>query len=625
LIIVSVFVAYPLHASHKINIMVYPFENTGDRKHSWISHGMTDAVVAHLSRIQGISVITDGSRRRAEGKIASMQGDTPRQETVIRVAELTGANLVFSGSYVVAGDRVHVVPTLLDAETGVVRKSAEIHGAADGILDLQARAVSALMTDSEQVEAAGAEKIRFGEYDRREITGKPKLSAYERHARGLQAEEIDPEQALVFYEEALEVEPEYLAALHSIGKLLGGTLGRFPEALDYLERANQIYTGRGATNTPGYAGMMSVTGRTYRQKGDLDRALSCFAESRETRDGLTQQDTAGYADLMTDIGNAHSEKGDVAHALAYYSKSQEARERLGLQNTVDYAGLMDSMGAVYLQVGDLDRAMGYYGRSQAVYDSLSLQDTASYAGLMNNTGVVYYRKDHLSRALQYLTRSQAIYDRLGLQHTTDYAGLMTNTGNAHRQKGDVARALAYYSKSQATQERLSLQNTHNYAGLMSSIGRTYLRKGDLDRALEHYRKSRTIHDGLGIQDTACYAGMMNNMGIAYHRAGDLDRALHCLTKSREIHKALGLQNTRHYRSLANNIRTLYREKASNADTLAAAYARDGAYGKAAEIQERAIDLLNEASETDITELLPGFAERLEGYKMGESSNGAGPS
>jgi hypothetical protein len=38
----------------QMNVLVHPFENTGNKEYSWISAGMTDTVIADLTRIEDI-------------------------------------------------------------------------------------------------------------------------------------------------------------------------------------------------------------------------------------------------------------------------------------------------------------------------------------------------------------------------------------------------------------------------------------------------------------------------------------------------------------------------------------------------------------------------------------------
>ena len=49
----------------QMNVLVHPFENTGDKEYSWISAGMTDTVITDLTRIKDISVVSNQDRKKA--------------------------------------------------------------------------------------------------------------------------------------------------------------------------------------------------------------------------------------------------------------------------------------------------------------------------------------------------------------------------------------------------------------------------------------------------------------------------------------------------------------------------------------------------------------------------------
>jgi TolB-like protein len=374
----SILLANPLYASQKMNILVYPFENTGDRDYSWISAGMTDTVIADLNRIQTISVITDDSRKKAFKEIHLGLSGALSEETAISVGKITGANLIFTGSYMVAGGRVRVVAKLVNIETGTVKKSIKIDGTVDGIFDLQDKVVFSLMAEAEKITIADIERIHFSESDKKEIADKPNpnLKAYEWYAKGLEIEETNPKQALAYYENALEIEPEYLKALLRIGFLLGDTFNRFPEALGHLNRADQIHVNRRETNTSGYASLMMNIGIVYGNKGDLDRKLEYCKKSQNTRDALGLQNTAGYASLMNNIGIVYHRKGDLDRALEYYGKSQNIRDGLGLQNTSGYANVVANIGLVYGTKGHMDKAGQQYRKAYEILDRIDYKGKA---------------------------------------------------------------------------------------------------------------------------------------------------------------------------------------------------------------------------------------------------------
>lgn len=53
----------------QMNILVHPFENTGDKEYSWISAGMTDTVITDLTGIKNISVVSNQDRKKIAAKL----------------------------------------------------------------------------------------------------------------------------------------------------------------------------------------------------------------------------------------------------------------------------------------------------------------------------------------------------------------------------------------------------------------------------------------------------------------------------------------------------------------------------------------------------------------------------
>ncbi|HDP81084.1 MAG TPA: hypothetical protein ENN21_09625, partial [Spirochaetes bacterium] len=94
-------------------ILVYPFENIGSPEYSWLSAGMTDSVISDLKKIKGVSVVSDEERRRALGEIELEMRGAFDARAGSRVGILTGADLVFSGNYVVLGGKMRVLCKLI--------------------------------------------------------------------------------------------------------------------------------------------------------------------------------------------------------------------------------------------------------------------------------------------------------------------------------------------------------------------------------------------------------------------------------------------------------------------------------------------------------------------------------
>ena len=482
------FIYYPMPAK-QMTILVHPFENTGDKEYSWISAGMTDTVITDLTHIQNISVVSNQDRKKSLEEMKFIFSGLAEEDKMIKLGKLTGANVIFTGSYLVSGNRIRVHARLVNVETGKVESSTKIDGTIDGIFDLQDKVVFALIGETEKITVADIKPVKITEQDKKKIEEKPKpkLSAYEWYAKGLEVQDTNPKEALAHFKKALDIDPKYTDALMWASLTAGNTLNLFSEALGYIKRADRIFKNRNETKSADYAALMMSIGTIYASKGQLDHALKYYLKDKSIEDGLGLQSTAGYASLMNNIGGVYLSKGQLDHALKYYLNSQSIYDGLGLQSTADYASLMTNIGIVYDNKGQLDRALEYYLKDKSIEDGLGLQNTAGYAALMMNIGIVYAEKGQLDRALEYYLNSQSIRDILGLQNTAGYAALMINIGIVYDNKGQLDRALEYYLNSQSIMDRLGLQNTNSYANILYNMALLYETKGQRDMAGRYFR------------------------------------------------------------------------------------------------------------------------------------------
>ena len=477
--------------ARKMNILVYPFENTGDKQYSWISAGMTDTVINDLMGIREVSVISNADRRKIMEETKFILSGLVAEETMLKVGKLTGANVIFTGSYLVSENNIRVIARLINVETGKVESSAKLDSILEKIFDLQDKVVLTLLSDTGKVTIPDVTQVKIAEAEKKKIAEKPrpKATAYELYAKGLELEDTKPKEALAYYKKALDIDKNYVDALIEAGFTAGSTLNFFDESLGYLNRANTILKSRKASNTTDYASLMMNIGIVYMDKGDLDRALRSFMDSQQLWQRLGLHNTAEYASLMMNIGIVYAKKGDLDRALRYFLDNQQIRDGLGLQNTAGYATSMMNIGIVYAKKGDFDRALRYYMDAQQIRDRLGLQNSSDYARLMINIGIVYRSKGDLDRALRYYMDSQQIFDRLGLQNTAEYASLMMNIGIVYSTKGDHNRALRYYMEDQSIEDRLGLQNTAGYARLLFNMGILYEKQGNRGMAGRYYRSA----------------------------------------------------------------------------------------------------------------------------------------
>ena len=131
-----------------MNILVYPFENIGDKQYSWISAGMTETVINDLMGIREVSVISNADRRKIIEEMKLIFSELVAEKTMLKVGKLAGANVIFTGSYLVSENHIRVIARLINVETGREESSACLDGSLKKIFDLQDKVVLTLLSDT---------------------------------------------------------------------------------------------------------------------------------------------------------------------------------------------------------------------------------------------------------------------------------------------------------------------------------------------------------------------------------------------------------------------------------------------------------------------------------------------
>ncbi len=285
------------------------------------------------------------------------------------------------------------------------------------------------------------------------------------------------DEALVHYQKALEINPDYAEAHVNLGNALLQK-GNVDEAIVHYQKALQI--------EPDYAKAHVNLGSVLFQKGDVDEAIAHFQKALQIN--------PDNAVTCVDLGYALLQKGNVDEAIAQYQTA--------LQINPDYAKAHNNLGNALLQKGDLDEAIVHYQKA--------LQINPDYATARNNLGTALLQKGNVDEAI--------IHYQKALQINPDDAGAYNNLGNALFQKGNVDEAIVHFQKA--------LQINPDYAKARVNLGNALLQKGNVDEAIVHYQKALLINPD--------YAEAHVNLGYALLQKGDVDGAIAHYQKALQI-------------------------------------------------------------------------------------------
>ena len=183
------------------SIAVLPFGNMSDSaENEYFSDGMTEDILAQISLIGALDVVSHTSVKRYKGT----------EKPIAEIATELGVGCVLEGSVRRAGDRVRIVAQLIDAGT-------DRHLWAE-TYDRQLTDVFAVQSDvARKIASALEAELTEDEHTRLEETPTESIEAYELVLKGRFAlatvTETGFKQAIDFYQAALDIQPDYLEAL----------------------------------------------------------------------------------------------------------------------------------------------------------------------------------------------------------------------------------------------------------------------------------------------------------------------------------------------------------------------------------------------------------------------------
>jgi arylsulfatase A-like enzyme/Tfp pilus assembly protein PilF len=369
---------------------------------------------------------------------------------------------------------------------------------------------------------------------------------------------------------------------------------------------------------PDFSDAHSYLGEIAVARGEPAKSIAYFEEALR----LDKE----RVDVHQKLANALESLGRIDEALKH---QQEA-----LRLKPEGPQVLNSYGALLAKQGKLDEAAGLFkkaitidpGYADAYYNMgnvLALQGNINEATrywnellrlkpnqieVLNNLGKILYQNDKIDDAIGYWRRSLQINPR---QHKTYY-----NLGLAMSKTGNIDLAIEQYQK--ATELNPDYYQAHtNLANLLAKQGKT-------TEAIQHWRQSlklepkqAIIHQRLGMalveQDDI--TGAVLHLKEAVRLRSNQPEAINNLAWILATYKDGRVHNPGEAVQLAERACKLtdYND-VEMLDTLAAAYAADGKFDKAANTAQKAIDL---ALSTGLQEKARTISKHLELYQAGQ--------
>jgi len=181
----------------KPSIAVLPFDNlSGDPTQEYLGDGLTDELIATLSRVPDLFVIARNSTFTYKGKPVIVQ----------EVSETLGVRYVLEGSVKKAGNRIRITAQLIDALSGHHLWANQYDRSLDDLFAVQDEITKKIIT-------AMQVRLTEGERARTAAKGTQNLEAYLKYMQANESIYLSNREAMTIArqlaEEAIALDPEY--------------------------------------------------------------------------------------------------------------------------------------------------------------------------------------------------------------------------------------------------------------------------------------------------------------------------------------------------------------------------------------------------------------------------------
>jgi serine/threonine protein kinase/Tfp pilus assembly protein PilF len=536
-------VSVPLKTQRK-SLAVLGFQNSSKREESaWLSTALSEMLATELSAGEKLRVVPAENIARMQRDLSLADTNTLASDTLRRVHDYLGSDLVLVGGYTTlgknSGGQLRLDVQLQNAATGDTVASVAEAGSEIDLFDLVSRVGSDLRhklgvgelaaADASEAQASypttpeaarlyaeGLSKLRLlNSRDasaalNKAISADPKFPlAHSALALALSAQGYDEkardEAKLAFdlsgslsREDRLLVEGQYrtMARQWPVGIEIYRTLvGFFPDNAEYGLKLANAQTRGGKANDA----LRTIAALKFLPPPQSDDPRISLQESR-TKTALG--DTKGQLAAAETAAN---------QAAAQGSKFVEANARL-------------SEGTAHYNLGENDKALAAWEQSRQIWASAGY--SGEVAKTVNNTGLVLYQMGNLPEAKKHYEEALSIWRTSGNKAGEGTA--LANLANLHVDEGDLTGAKQMFLDVLAISRDLGGTD----ALMLVDLSDVQLDLGDVAGAIANYRQAIALARENGDRRTLATAQAHISRALYLH--GDLRGAKQSIDEALDI-------------------------------------------------------------------------------------------
>jgi len=502
-------------------LAVLDFQNIShDPAMDWLGTGLAETLTADLKKLKLVSVM---SRERIQEAAQRYGVPTTGRASLIRLGRELGARWLVTGSYQRAGERLRIVPHVVEVATGEVVVTAKLDGNWEEIFTLQDRVVADVMAALEvKLDSRSIERIAPPETLH--------LEAYEQYAQGRQQFHMlgkeSLERARHHLERAVALDPHYALAYAALGATHAMRYIRLTDPAD-LDRAAR-YSERALELDPELGEPYPWLSYAYVRQGKIEQAI------RTGHRGVERQ---------PDLYLSHYFLGG---AYLISSEHDPAAYQHAVRHFLDTTLVDPRWGAAWLCLGEIALMCGEYDRAeQFLLECLEVERRGPgfgyFVGSEMILGVTSLRRGEWEKAHEICTAAITSLESCDHVYREAFMALTAcGLGDLLLREGPVEAALAEFRRASRMVKEFPrmLGYQRVFTRTLAGMGAAHAALGECNRARELLEEAvKQATQVAGSPQTWLWEGTLGQLYYAiaagYMRLGDQNVALDYLCKAVE--------------------------------------------------------------------------------------------
>jgi tetratricopeptide (TPR) repeat protein len=302
--------------------------------------------------------------------------------------------------------------------------------------------------------------------------------------------------------------------------------GRFYPGHCLETAANMRRRLQGATKRLGQ--LYHIVALFFYDAGLFTSALEFEERALEIFDEILGMDTAEEAESLNNLGRIQSERGELNEAILHFKRAMEIESKLGNRDDIRLANSLNNIGVIYSQENLYEEPLAIFNQALTILQDKLGPDHLKVVMVLNNIAGLYYKRGFYKKAKPVYVRVLNIEERLLGPHHPEVATTINNLACICLEQRKYAEARSLLERAQTILQQVVGPSHPRLATNLNNLATFYADRGRYKQALVFYESAiRIFETALGAnhpntqlvknnlkQCTSCVENKFSVLGLA---------------------------------------------------------------------------------------------------------------